>query len=87
MTYNVYTLDVWGNPDEGYDVNDRCKAGTVELDEEATRREIVTALIEADFLAGPVTSPARFEVDNDGSIIHVDLAENGRPLLTLEALV
>ncbi len=32
--WEVWTFDVWGNSDDGYEVNDRCKiAGTHELTE------------------------------------------------------
>lgn len=30
-TYTLWTYDVWGNARDGWEVNDRCKHGTVEI--------------------------------------------------------
>ena len=31
MRFTIWSLDVWGNAAEGFEVNDRCKVGTVEI--------------------------------------------------------
>jgi len=51
MKYTVWNLDVWGNKEEGYTVNDRHKIGEFELPETPEDMEILTALDEAGFIS------------------------------------
>lgn len=78
-TYTVWTLDVWGNPNDGYEVNDRCKCGTIELPDDADDMTIIRALIAEDYLSGS----RHITIDGDDLIIEVN-GRNDRPLLTLE---
>lgn len=48
--FRVWSLDVWGNEDDGFDVNDRASVGYITLAEDMTSRQILEALEEAGFL-------------------------------------
>ena len=77
-TWDVWTLDVWGNAADGWDVNDRSKVGTIEAPADADDSAIVDALIGAGFLAP--YARGRVELDGDDTMIRVD-APSGMPLL------
>ena len=52
-TFTVWTYDVWGNPKDGFNVNDRSKQGTIELPSDRPNnwdlsdKEIIAALKQA----------------------------------------
>ena len=49
--YRVMGLDVWGNKDDGWEVNNAFKTSTViELDDECTTTDIKRALYEANYV-------------------------------------
>ena len=51
LTYRVHGLDVWGNKNEGFQVNDVYPSqGTIEFPEDASYAEIVRALKREGFL-------------------------------------
>ncbi len=81
-TYDVCSLDVWGNPEDGYEVNDVHKCGTVDLDDDLyDGPALVAMLVDAGYL----TEACRQGVDvdwNDG-LICIDDPEDGRPILQL----
>jgi len=84
-TYRVFFLYVWGNEEEGFEVNDRSGCGTIELPVDFSDHDLIQALIEADILAsfgGQVKDV--FEIDGDDSWISIDSKRNGKPLLQLE---
>jgi len=55
MLYNVHTLDVWGNAEDGYDVNDVYPSvGVVELSNDMTDNAIFMALKDADIAEGDI---------------------------------
>ena len=51
----VNYFDVWGNEEEGWEINNLCNEGDIELPEEHTNADILAALIEIDFLKDTVT--------------------------------
>ena len=51
-TYKVCTLDVWGNSEDGFDVNDQFAAGSIELSAEMSDSEILQKLADEGFLTG-----------------------------------
>lgn len=57
--YKVQTLDVWGNRDDGYEINNWFNVGTVKCERtlygKARDRALVKALVEADILAAHIT--------------------------------
>lgn len=82
-TFTVYTLDVWGNADDGWDVNDRSKAGTIDLDPDAPDAEILRALMDAGFVNGDALKFGTLE--GDDGMIFLDDSRDGCPVLHLEA--
>lgn len=55
MQYNVHFLDVWGNAEEGYEVNDVYPSqATIELEGDLTDEQIVKVLQEADVICEDV---------------------------------
>ena len=51
MKYTVWNLEVWGNKEEGYVVNDRRKLGELTLPKTPEDMEILTALDDAGFIS------------------------------------
>ena len=87
-SYGVYDLinyfDVWGNAEDGWDVNDVSRDETdIWIDDDATNEEIVDYLIDQ---VGFLSPDARggVEVWNDGDMIEFSVAETGEPLGRLE---
>lgn len=61
IKYRIYSLDVWGNNREGYEVNDLCSSGIViELKEGFTNKELIQAMKRAGYL----NTKARFKSFN-----------------------
>jgi hypothetical protein len=83
MTYKwtVWSLDVWGNESEGFNVNDRCKVGQLETSdiEDST---ILAALIESDYLVDDVTL-SDIRVSGDDYFLMIDDAKTGMPTFQL----
>lgn len=80
-TWTVWSLDVWGNERDGYQVNDRSRAGTVRIRRDAPDAEIVRSLVRGGFLRKGVTSR---NVDIRGQeILEVEDAGTGEPVLQL----
>ena len=44
--WHVWSYDIWGNDEDGYDVNDRSEIGAVELPENPTDAQINEAIGE-----------------------------------------
>ena len=81
--WRVWGLDVWGNDEDGYDVNDRSEIKTIAIIEDAGDQEIIRTLaIEGILRVG--TSLSEVSIGGDDMIITVDETENGKPILTLE---
>jgi hypothetical protein len=98
-TFTVWSYDVWGNAREGYEVNDRCKVGKVEIPEEALTppADVMTgeafhawgvasdkAIVKALVDAGYLRPRFKLEVEGDDGRIEITHAPTGRPLLGLE---
>jgi hypothetical protein len=80
--WQVWTLDVWGNEIDGYDVNDRSRAGYIELVESYTDHDILQALKDENFLKESVKF-TDINIDGDDTLIFIDSAENAYPLFQL----
>jgi hypothetical protein len=70
-TYEVWTYDVWGNPRDGFWVNDRFRAGSVTLDSDASDADVIRALKDAQVInaRSRITS---FEIQGNDQVIHVN---------------
>lgn len=80
-TWIVYSLDVWGNEEDGFEVNDRCRVGTIETSDEQVDAEVWAALIKAGIARGSI-SHASF--DGDDTLIMINTQDDGRPVFQLE---
>lgn len=81
--WKVYSLDVWGNEEDGFEVNDRCNAGTIETSDDPPDAEVWCALIEAHIAHNAPISRAAFDA-SDNTFISIDDSETGRPVFQLE---
>lgn len=80
-TWRVFTLDVWGNAEDGYEVNDRCFVGKIETSNEAPDAEVWCALLEAGIARGSISDGT---FDGDGWDMWIDERETGKPVFQLE---
>lgn len=83
-TFEIQDLDVWGNEEEGWEVNASYRIGKIELSlgEYENDDYIISQLIEKEFL----TEYARkiVEVEGDGGFLTIINTEQGnRPLYNL----
>ena len=83
QTWTIWTLDVWGNARDGYNVNDRCKSGKIELPDDADDRAVVKAL-KADGWIKAGIHFSSIEIDGDDYGMHVSQARDNRPIYQLE---
>lgn len=85
--WTVWGLDVWGNPKDGYDVNDRRDAGRIELPDDCDERDVITAL-KLHGLINPRVRAESIGVDfMDTDVININdnrTAAAGKPVYTLE---
>ena len=89
MRIKVFSLDVWGNADEGFEINDLWSAGTIECDDPYDDKAIVDALIDAGYLRDAARGRVRVEYDGnalDETRTPVEDAETGEPLYLLEGV-
>ena len=87
-SYGVYDLinyfDVWGNEEDGWDVNDLSRDETdIWIDDDTTDEELVDFLIDEVGFLSP-SARGKVEVWNDGDMIEFSVAETGEPLCRLE---
>ena len=83
-TYRIWSLDVWGNENDGFSVNDRHEVGSVELSDDATCADVVKALI-ANGLITPQTTAEQVSMDDASDVdLYLDNATSGEPLFHLE---
>lgn len=54
-TYQVTTFDVWGNAEEGYEINQEFSAGKIEVDDNASTETIWSVLCNAGIADGDFT--------------------------------
>ena len=81
--YTVYSLDVLGNAEDGYDVNDSFKVGTIVVQNADSDREILAALKSVGIIANHIRL-SDVVIDGDDYMITIDDAKDGRPVFTLE---
>jgi hypothetical protein len=85
-----YTLinyfDVWGNEGDGFEVNNLCKEGEIELTESPDDQEILTALIDFGFIREDVTLEQIDIAAYDLDFIEFFQASNQYPIGRLEVV-
>lgn len=77
----VYYYDVWGNAEDGYDVNDLSRIGYVSLPDNYAERDILNALIDIGAIDGDATLYDAYIYDNAHHIEIEDI--NGMPIYVL----
>jgi len=77
-------LDVWGNSDDGYEINDVLGShGVIEVNENADDAEIITALVDQGIIyAGGY---ALDHMGDDNIYCNLIDPEDDRPILQIEA--
>lgn len=83
--WTLWQLDVWGNQEEGWDVNNRFKVNIVDLPEDPTDRDIMVVLKEAGQLK-ETAKVSDLSIDGDEDLLMIDDAKTGEPLWTLETI-
>ena len=79
-------FDVWGNAEEGYEVNNLCTAiEEVEIPLDAVAEDIIRILKEVNYLHEEAET-ALFEVVGDGEMIEIFRESDMYPLGRLELL-
>lgn len=75
-TFEIIALDVWGNEDDGYTVNDSIHTGNfITLPDDYTKQDIIKKCFDED---------VTITIEDDGFMaIYVDREKDGRPLLEL----
>lgn len=82
--YDVHFLDVWGNEEEGYDVNDvypRC--GQVEIGDDYTDAQILAALVAEDLVKATAQAD-KLDIDGESGYT-LYLSYDGSPEMELRA--
>ena len=87
MIYNKYQLvdyfDVWGNEEDGYEVNNSSIESQVILPYDATIEDVISALICKGYFT-PLATRWTVEALDDGEIIELFAVENRMPLCRLD---
>ncbi len=75
-------FDVWGNAEDGYEVNNQCvEAEDIVITDDATDEAIINYLQLAGYLN--TNEMSLFEVDCNGDFIEICARETGMPLYSL----
>nr|DAN68017.1 MAG TPA: hypothetical protein [Caudoviricetes sp.] len=76
-------FDVWGNEEDGYEVNDLCVEETgIFIADDSTDQEVLNLLVRIGFLT--TDDPEKVCVINNGDMIEIESVEDGCPLGRLE---
>jgi hypothetical protein len=81
--YAVRKPDVWGNAEDGYEINDLSTVGFVEIPAAADEKEIVKILKAGHYL-NQKAQPQHLTIEsNDEFLIEINRAKDGMPILQL----
>jgi hypothetical protein len=86
MVYEWINYDVWGNAEDGFEVNDKHRSGVeLAIPDEATDVQILAALREAGVFNNKATTKT-VDIDGEGDgVFYFEDAKNGKPLGELMA--
>ena len=84
--FKVWSFDTWGNPKDGFEVNDRRHIGFIYLPDDAGHRETVTALKKIGFLNKKARLTSYETEWDDSTHCVIEWTKTGEPLGELEAL-
>lgn len=78
--------DVWGNREEGYEVNESYEWGEIELPEDHTNEDLINKLIEVDYLCASADLDT-IEIVNLGAGYELqDVLEGYMPICRLDLI-
>lgn len=81
--WEIISLDVWGNKDDGWDVNQAFHTRKmIELPEEFADKDVRDALVGAGYLK-KTCQTRHLEIDGDDQVIYVNQAKDDYPLYQL----
>lgn len=82
----VNYFDVWGNEEDGYEVNDSCvEFDDLMITDDAEDKDIINYLIEIGFLIEAARE--KVDVNNSFDWIEIEQKDTGYPLCRLERVV
>jgi hypothetical protein len=81
--WRVFSLDVWGNEKDGYDVNDRRQVGTIDLKYKAfSDDQLLKALVDAGIATMKRSDKNHIFIDGGEDYISIDY--KGKPVFQLD---
>lgn len=80
--WEVRSYDVWGNAEDGWEVNDSFRVGTVSFADNASDETIISVLKNAGILSEKA-SVKNIDIDGDDDFITLNDSRDGMPLLEL----
>jgi len=82
--YGIHSLDVWGNEEDGFEVNEiYSKDQDLEIPTQATNSEIIRILKEEGFI-NKTAKNENIEIDDSGDEIWINDARTGEPIYNLK---
>lgn len=82
----VNYFDVWGNPKEGFEVNNLCEHSRTMRESFADHKDIIRFLKNEDFLARHVRENMLVIEWLDEDFIEISIKRDGRPLCRIEGV-
>jgi len=83
-TWKIITYDVWGNEEDGYEVNQAFYSGAeIELPPEPSDEHVRSALVQAGYLRKGIQLRT-LDFDGDDGLIQIKRKRDGRPLLEIQ---
>lgn len=82
-TWKVWSCDVWGNAEDGWEVNDLRPLDVIRTSDDPTDGEIWSELVVAGIARGPLKW-AKFDWPDDTFLSVLDVLDGERPVFQLE---
>jgi hypothetical protein len=86
MRYEIIDYaDVWGNPHDGFHINEEDAVGVISLEEDALKKDIVKALIDFGYFHERVTADM-IEAEDLGYFIEIEESAVETPICRLQLI-
>ena len=83
--WQVWGLDVWGNAEDGWEVNDWWKLKVVDLPKNPSNKQVIQALFDAEILK--TNNPRKFSIEWwDTKKCGINCVVEDMPLLNVERI-
>ncbi|QFP93421.1 UNVERIFIED_ORG: hypothetical protein Xoosp15_156 [Xanthomonas phage Xoo-sp15] len=76
-------FDVWGNEEDGWEINNLCKEGEIQLSNNAKHIDMLNAIIEFGFFS-ELASLETLEIYDGGEMVEFYEKSNNKPICRLE---